>query len=65
MVRRTGAVARTLDFEELLAAEARGFRRGLKLARRPTVVAGPGKYMELELRRRRAQIRARRSLGLI
>lgn len=65
MVRRAALVTRLMDFEELLAAEASGFRRGLTLAPKPRAVARPDKYGELELRRRRAQIRARRSLGVV
>jgi hypothetical protein len=37
----------------------------LRLARRVVMTRGPEKYRELDLARRRAQIRARRALGLI
>ena len=58
-----------LDFGEV---PARGYRRGLRLAT-PTgalrgpfdrAQGGPEKYQILDVRRRRAQIRARRILGL-
>ena len=56
---RSGTVG-TLDFGEV---PERPFRRGLRL-----VVAGgirgPEKYRVLDLKRRRAQIRARRALGV-
>jgi hypothetical protein len=45
-------------------APARGYRRGLRLATASGLVRGPEKYRILELKRRRAQIRARRALGL-
>lgn len=57
------ATARRLDFGEHLVPE-RPFRRGLALAPKPPAAGGPQKYAELDLRRRRAQIRARRALGL-
>lgn len=42
-----------------------GFRRGLRLATPlDRVLRGPDKYRILDLKRRRAQIRARRELGL-
>jgi hypothetical protein len=59
MQQRTGSMALRLDFGEA----ARGFRRGLRLAT-PSGVRGPEKYKVLDLKRRRAQIRARRELGL-
>ena len=52
-----------LDFGEM-AAGAQAFRRGLRLATPlDRVLRGPDKYRMLDLRRRRAQIRARRDLG--
>ena len=60
MGRMNAGTLAKLDFGEL---PERPFRRGLRL-----VVAGglrgPGKYQLLDLKRRRAQIRARRELGL-
>ena len=42
-----------------------GFRRGLRLATPlDNVLRGPDKYRMLDLKRRRALIRARRELGL-
>lgn len=41
-----------------------GTRRGLRLARGAGGLLGPEKYRMLDLRRRRAQIAARRALGL-
>ena len=53
-----------LNFGDMQAA-AQGFRRGLRLATPlDKVLRGPDKYRILELKRRRAQIRARRELGL-
>ena len=40
------------------------FRRGLRLATTSGLVRGPDKYRILDVKRRRAQIRARRELGL-
>jgi hypothetical protein len=67
MRRRAPATALRLDFGEM------PFRKGLRLATpfdcaqgRPSgVLRGPEKYRILDLKRRRAQIRARRALGLI
>jgi hypothetical protein len=55
-----------LDFGELTASgTSTGFRRGLRLATPlDRVLRGPDKYRILDLKRRRAQIRARRVLGL-
>jgi hypothetical protein len=54
-----------LDFGELAAGRDGGYRRGLRLATPlDRVLRGPEKYRILELKRRRAQIRARRELGL-
>ena len=55
---RNGALK--LDFGDLPAPQ--GYRRGLRLA--VSGVRGPEKYRVLALKRRRAQIRARRVLGL-
>ena len=57
---------RTLDFGDLpLAGIGVGYRRGLRLATPlDRVLRGPDKYRLLDLKRRRAQIRARRELGL-
>jgi hypothetical protein len=53
-----------LDFGDMPAA-AQMYRRGLRLATPlDRVLRGPDKYRILDLRRRRAQIRARRELGL-
>jgi hypothetical protein len=69
MVRDAGLTLRmgswqalTLDFSERPTAAA--YRRGLRLAA-PGNRRGPEKYRELELKRRRAQIRARRVLELV
>jgi hypothetical protein len=68
MVRNAGAAFRLglgktlkLDFGELPTPA--GCRRGLRLAA-SGILRGPEKYRELELKRRRAQIRARRVLEL-
>lgn len=60
------AVTGRLDFGDLPAERsiARGFRNGLRLAPSAGRLHGPDKYKELDLKRRRAQIRARRTLGL-
>ena len=62
MVRTRSALAVRLDFGEM---PGQGSRRGLRLATPTGVVRGPEKYRLLDLKRRRAQIRARRLLGLI
>jgi len=62
MVRTRSALAVRLDFGEV---PGHGSRRGLRLAAATGVVRGPEKYRLLDLKRRRAQIRARRLLGLI
>ena len=54
--------AMRLDFGGMTSA-ANGLRRGLRLVT-PAGVRGPEKYRLLDLKRRRAQIRARRVLGL-
>ncbi len=54
-----------LDFGELAAVGAvGGYRRGLRLATLSGALRGPEKYRILDVKRRRAQIRARRELGL-
>ena len=55
-----------LDFGEMPSGAAgQGYRRGLRLAAPlDRVLRGPDKYRILDLKRRRAQIRARRELGL-
>ena len=60
MVRTRPAVAMKLDFGALP-------RRGLTLVSggRPGGIRGPEKYRVLDLKRRRAQIRARRLLNLL
>ena len=63
MVRMRSALAVKLDFGEMPSGG--GGRRGLRLARPAGVLHGPDKYRVLELKRRRAQIRARRVLGLV
>jgi hypothetical protein len=56
-----------LDFGDLPAERsiARTVRHGLRLAPSTGRLHGPDKYKELDLKRRRAQIRARRALGLL
>jgi hypothetical protein len=58
MQRRAAATATRLDFGDV------PFRKGLRLAAHPGVFGGPDKYRILDVKRRRAQIRARRILGL-
>jgi hypothetical protein len=62
MVRTRSALALKLDFGEMPREES---GRRLRLARGAGEVRGPEKYRLLDLKRRRAQIRARRLLGLI
>jgi hypothetical protein len=62
MVRTTGTVALRLDFG---STPRSGGQRNLRLASAAGVLRGPDKYRRLDLKRRRAQIRARRALGLI
>ncbi len=59
MVRNAAATALKLDFGATAVD-----RRGLRLATQSTTLRGPEKYRILERKRRRAQIRARRVLGL-
>ena len=60
-----GAVVRQLDFGDLPSRQtiALGLPRGLRLVPSGTP-RGPEKYRLLDRRRRQAQIRARRALGL-
>ena len=54
-----------LDFGEMSVVPGQAFRRGLRLATPlDRVLRGSEKYRILELKRRRAQMRARRELGL-
>ncbi len=54
-----------LDFGEVPERDkSQGYRRGLRLVV-SGMMRGPEKYQMLDLRRRRAQIRARRVLDLI
>ena len=64
MKRTNTTTALRLDFEQGTPGLSAGFRKGLRLAPGPGRLVGPDKYRELDLRRRRAQIRARRVLGL-
>jgi hypothetical protein len=57
MQRRAAGTALRFDFGEM------PFRGRLRLAT-PAGIRGPEKYRILDLKRRRAQIRARRELGL-
>ena len=63
-----GTLARKLDFGEqpaqVTSTGGRG-RAGLRLAPGSSGRTGPDKYKVLDLRRRRAQIRARRLLDLM
>ena len=61
MVRMRTALALKLDFGEGRVGHG---RPQLRLAHAGGVVRGPEKYRLLDLKRRRAQIRARRLLGL-
>jgi hypothetical protein len=64
MVRNaTMAMALRLDFGEVPGRAASG-QRNLRLATTSATLRGPDKYRLLDLKRRRAQIRARRALGL-
>jgi hypothetical protein len=61
------ATARRLDFGEMetRAQPVRVGRAQLSLATTGGLPAGPDKYRVLDLKRRRAQIRARRALGVM
>ena len=62
MVRNAGsAVALRLDFGEVPGGVG-AVRRNLRLATPSGTARGPDKYRLLDLKRRRAQIRARRAL---
>jgi hypothetical protein len=65
MHKRAGTLELGLDFGERSFERLPGgsFRNGLRLAA-PLGTQGPEKYRLLDLKRRRAQIRARRELGL-
>jgi hypothetical protein len=60
MQRTSSGTVGKFDFGEV---PERSFRRGLRLAVAGGI-RGPEKYQVLDLKRRRAQIRARRVLGL-
>ena len=62
MVRMRTGLALKLDFGELPGQVS---RRGLTLVRGAREVRGPEKYRLLDVKRRRAQIRARRLLNLL
>lgn len=62
MVRTRSALALRLDFGDT-SGQTR--RRGLTLVSGEGEGRGPEKYRLLDLKRRRAQIRARRLLGLL
>jgi hypothetical protein len=64
MQRRAVTTALRLDFGETTFAVTRVGRGGLRLATPAGPGRGPDKYRILDLKRRRAQIRARRVLGL-
>ena len=63
MQRRAAATAVGFDFGEVTGSATLGGGR-LRLAPRMGSLRGPEKYRLLDLKRRRAQIRARRVLGL-
>ena len=63
MVIRGGLVMPELDFG--VRRTGGPGRKGLRLATPPGVLRGPDKYRVLDIKRRRAQIRARRTLGVI
>ncbi len=64
MQRRAVTTALRLDFGETTFEVIRPGRHGLRLATLSGASRGPEKYRTLDLKRRRAQIRARRVLGL-
>jgi hypothetical protein len=64
MRRQSGMTAMRFDFGEMTFAVGRLGRNGLRLATAAGPWRGPDKYRLLDLKRRRAQIRARRILGL-
>ena len=66
MTRFDGSLARQLEFGEVMtttASSVRPLKARLALTARPAP-GGPDKYKVLEHRRRQAQIKARRVLGL-
>jgi hypothetical protein len=63
MQRRPAATAVRFDFGEATCSATLGVGR-LRLAPGTGSLRGPEKYRLLDLKRRRAQIRARRVLGL-
>ena len=65
MLRNRTALAVRLDFGNPYFASTGVRRPALTLAPRRAVPNGSQKYHELDVRRRRAQIRARRTLGLL
>ena len=68
MARIDGSLARKLDFGGIPASgsnEAVSGRRSMLRLAQAMPLAGPGKYRALEVRRRRAQIKARRLLDLM
>lgn len=65
MVRVDGTAARKLDFGDGMQVQGGVPVRALRLAPARVALRGRGKYAELERRRRRAQIAARRLLDLI
>ena len=68
MSRVTGSLARKLDFGEMTTTTGTSMISGRALRLAPPAqgrVTGPDKYTVLERRRRRAQIEARRQLGLL
>ena len=62
---QSGDRAMRFDFGDRTFAVGRLGRSGLRLATTTGTPRGPDKYRLLDLKRRRAQIRARRILGLI
>ena len=65
MLRNRTALAVRLDFGDPYIPSAGVRRPALTLAPRRPALVGSQKYHELEVRRRRAQIRARRALDLL
>jgi hypothetical protein len=64
MQRRLAATALKLDFGEMPLYRRTGLRLAAPAGRAQGALRGPEKYLMLDLKRRRAQIRARRELGL-
>jgi hypothetical protein len=67
MSRTEGSLARRLDFGEITTTLgcSRQVRADLRLAGLTDRLTGPDKYKVLDLRRRHAQIKARRALDLL